>query len=477
MLLSEIEERERRFKLAMRAGIPILLLIGLVLYTAVFSDDTIRFSLHNLILIGALLFATVYFIYFLMELTVNESLTDPTTQSFNHRAFIHKLHKHKPKSLILFVIKNLYTVNEHYSTQEVDRMLFQLVHKLNEAFKSSGVPKASIARRYGAEFLIALDHDNTDISTIIEKFIEENSQINDIELDYAFAVITDVGDDIDKEIVHLKDLIRMQTRTETSTRYDIQIKDAKELSEIEQEIVSALDHRHIKLQFRPILNVHTNRFDIFEINARLSPPGGKPIAPKIYLPVINRLGLGREYDMLLVTHLLDLLPLTDDHVAFSFNLSPFSLRNKHFTDEFFKALQQAKTEPNRLIIELYERKTHHNLGNYLQTLHHYRKKGVRIAIDNFGSSNASMEYMKHFRFDFVQFDREYIASLTETHTAAMLHSLIRMAKELHIKTIAKWVDKPSQKEKLIAMGIDYLQGYGIAQPFNEDELIRHYTKE
>jgi len=67
MLLSERQERERRFKLALRAGIPVILLVSLVLYSTFLRDNTLEFSLENSFLIGAIFFITVYFIYFLME--------------------------------------------------------------------------------------------------------------------------------------------------------------------------------------------------------------------------------------------------------------------------------------------------------------------------------------------------------------------------------------------------------------------------
>ncbi len=87
-----------------------------------------------------------------------------------------------------------------------------------------------------------------------------------------------------------------------------------------------------------------------------------------------------------------------------------------------------------------------------------------------------MEYMKHFDFDLVQFDRDYVTKLDEKHTRAMLTSLIHMAKELHITTVAKWVDKEKQKEELISLGIDYLQGFGIARALSETQLIEKYNK-
>ena len=477
MLLSELEERERRFKLALRAGIPVVLLISLVFYSIFFKESTITFDTESAVLFGSLLFVTVYFIYFLMELSVKESLLDQTTQGFNERAFVKKLERFRPKTLVLFVVKNLSTINENYSTNEVDRLLYSLVHKLNDALRNAGFPKAVIARRYGAEFIIALEKEAPSIEETLKAFIEQNHTIDTIELDYAFTVITNTGEDITKDIQHLKDLLTMQEKQKESSGKAKQLtSDSRALSEIERNITSALEKRSLMLSFRPLLNTHTNSVDIYEVSAKLKTPHSGEILPRVYLPVINRLGLGRVYDMALLEHVLELLPLLDESVSLSFNLSPFSLRDESFQNAFFKKLETLGVDPRRIIIELYERKTHHNLSGYLKTLNRFRAKGVRIAIDNFGSSNASMEYMKHFDFDLVQFDRDYVTKLDEKHTRAMLTSLIQMAKELQITTVAKWVDKEKQKEELISLGIDYLQGFGIAKALSETQLIEKYNK-
>jgi len=475
MLLSELEERERRFKLALRAGIPVVLLISLVFYSTFFREESFSVDLETAVLFGSLVFITVYFIYFLMELSVKESLIDQTTQGFNKRAFIHKLEQYQPKTLILLIIRNLSTINENYSTEEVDRLLYKIIHKLNDTLSNEGLPKALIARRYGAEFLIAIDQERKDIESIFKRFIENNHLIDQIEVDYAFAAITNTGKELEKDILHLKDLINMKEKHLHSDKKAGSVKDSRELSEIETCILHALEHKTLLLNFRPILNVRTNKIDIYEVSVRLQSTDRGEILPKVYLPIINRLGKGRLYDMVLIEHILKLLPLIDTHVCLSFNLSPFSLRDESFQKAFFARLKESGIDPSRIIIELYERKTHHNLSGYLKTLNMFRAQGVRIAIDNFGSSNASMEYMKHFQFDIVQFDRDYVTKLDDKNTYSMLNSLVQMAKDLDIITIAKWVDRPKQKEILITMGIDYLQGFGIAKSFSERELIQRYN--
>ncbi len=471
MLQSERQERGRRFSLALRAGIPIILLISLVFYSIFFKENRVDLTLENIILFASIVFITVYFIYFLINLSVNETLVDLATQGYNEKAFIAQLEAYKPKTIALLVIKNLSTISENYSTDEVDLLLYTVVHKLHNEFNKAGFGNTLIARRYGAEFLIAVNKESKEIQTIFENFIEYNRSINDIELDYAFAMVKNTDEHIGKTILHLKDLLTTQYQDKGSTA----VQDAKKLSDMESAVIQALKEKNLLLSFRPLLNTQTDTIDIYEISVKLKSSSMGSILPRIFLPIVNRLGLGREYDLAIFKHVLELLPLVDDAISFSFNLSPFSLRDEGFQKKFFALLDEASIDPSRLIIELYERKTHHNLSGYLQTLKKFRSRGIRIAIDNFGSSNASMEYMKYFHFDIVQFDRDYVTKLEDTNTHTILNSMITMAKELQITTVAKWVDKPEQKESLTSMGIDYLQGYGIAKMISEAQLIKKYN--
>lgn len=475
MLLSELEERGRRFRLALRAAIPILLLVFLVFYTVFLKNKNIDLGLENQLLLAGIVFISVYFVYFLMEISAKETLVDQTTKGFNQKSFIKKLQHYKPKSLALLIVDNLETLNDHYGVEEIDLLLYALIHQLNSDLIQQGLTHALIGRRYGAEFLIALNENHQNIQLILNNIIEKNKTINDIELDYKFAVITNTDQDFEKIISQLKDIIQTQNSSTPEQKNNNIVKDAKEITDIETSVIDALKKEDISLTFRPLLNVKNNKVDIYELSVKLKSKNKSSILPKVYLPIINRLGLGREYDWLLVKRVLALLPLLDESISLTFNLSPFSLRSKTFQEKFFSALEQADIHPSRLIVQLYERKAHHNLSGYLETLKCIRAKGIRICIDNFGASNASMEYIKYFKFDMVQFDRDYVTNLNDQTNYAMLRSLIKMGQDLDILTVAKWVDKAEQKASLKLLGIDYLQGFGIGESLNEKDLIDKYN--
>lgn len=475
MLLSQKEERSRRFTLALRAGIPVLILLFLVFVTTIYKGDSLELDLKDGILLTAMTFVTIYFIYFLMNLSVQETMIDETTQGFNKKAFIKKLEHDRPNTLAYVNIPNLESLGENYSADQIDNLLYTLTRKLNLIFKQNGLDEVLIGRHRGSEFLIALNHMDQDIHSILQTLVQENSHINHMEVDYKFAVIRLSNNDFDKAIVQLRDLVASQSVGKRKEIPIESIKDTKELSQIEKSVIQSIQNKKLLLSFRPLLNTHNDTIDTYEIAIKLKSNNNKDILPRVFLPIVNRLGLGREYDLTLVKHVINLLPLVDKNISFTFNLSPFSLRDKNFQEKLFNYIQEHQIDPSRLIIQLYERKTHHDLSGYLKTLTKFRSHGLRICIDNFGSSNASMEYMKHFKFDMVQFDRDYVTNLEDETTYAMLHSLIKMSKDLQVQTVAKWVDNDEQKKMLRVLGINYIQGFGVSKPINETELISRYN--
>jgi len=475
MLFSEKEERGRRFTLALRAGIPVLLLVFLVFYTTIYKGEDFTFSVKDGALLTAITFITIYFIYFLMNLSVQETMLDETTHGFNKKTFIKKLQSYRPKSIAALNIVNLLTLIENYSNDQIDNLLYTVTHELNLLFKQNGLDQVLIGRLHGSEFVIALNENHDNIQTILETMIKENSRINNIEVAYKFAVITNTHDDFEKTILQLQDIISSQSSRDDKQKNIQSTQDSKDLSVIEKDVITAIQKKSLLLSFRPLLNTHTDIIDTYEIAIKLKSDSKTDILPRVFLPIVNRLGLGREYDFTLIKHVIDLLPLVDDTISFTFNISPFSLRDNSFQTKLFDYLKEKDVNPSRLIIQLYERKAHHDLSGYLKTLKNFRAQGMRICIDNFGSSNASMEYMKHFKFDMVQFDRDYVTNLDNETNYAMLHSLIKMSKDLEVKTVAKWVDNEEQKKKLRVLGIQYMQGFGISKPINETELINRYN--
>lgn len=238
MLLSQKEERGRRFSLALRAGIPVLLLVFLVLYSIIDKSDEINISIKDGILLGAITFIAIYFIYFFMNLSAQETMIDETTQGFNKKTFMKRLQEYRPNTIACLNIENLQSLNENYSSEQIDYLLYSTTQKLNLLFKQHGLSEILIGRYRGSEFLIALNNKDQNIHHMLKVMINENSYIDDMEIDYKFAVITNTKENFDKTIIQLRDLITSQSVGHIEEKNFDNTKDATELSSIEQCVIA-----------------------------------------------------------------------------------------------------------------------------------------------------------------------------------------------------------------------------------------------
>jgi EAL domain-containing protein (putative c-di-GMP-specific phosphodiesterase class I) len=472
MLVSQKIERERKFKLALRAGLPILALIGLIVYS-VFQEENIILNTVVIALFIAMCFITVYFIFFIIELSASEKMIDDVTNIFKEQSFIKVAKKYKTDVIALIEIGNFDTIEEFYNTFEIENMLKIFVNKLNMSLKQNDFNFTIMGRRNHNGFLIATKGDDKEkLLDTIKVFTDKNNKINTIDIEYNFA-ITDSTKLYDKTILYLKDLIKIQKNTSKTESLENNIK----IEDIEKLTLQALEHKNLIFTYKPLMSLKDNNINIYEVFVKLKANNSEDLLPRFYLPILNSLGLSREYDLTIAKHIVRILEKIDKNVSIAFNLSPFSLRDVGFQKKLLKIIKSSDINPSRIIIQLYEKKTHHDLSGYLKILESLRDEGVRICIDNFGSSNSSMDYLRHFNFDMIQFDRDYTQNIYDDKTSSILSSMVEMSKKNSITTIAKWVDKKEQKELLEAFDIDYIQGFEVHKPLYEDEFLNKLQKE
>jgi len=120
------------------------------------------------------------------------------------------------------------------------------------------------------------------------------------------------------------------------------------------------------------------------------------------------------------------------------------------------------------VFEITERETVKSFALLERFVQNLKLEGYRFAIDDFGSGFSSFHYIKKFPIDFIKIDGEFIVNMEVDHKdLAFVKSIVSLAKELEIKTVAEFVESASQLELLREIGIDYVQGYHIGKPSAE----------
>ena len=422
-----------------------------------------------------MLFAVVYFVYFSMELARKETLLDRVTEGYHYESFLERVRRRRPQSLAAIQLANLREINETFGVARADKMLKSLTLLLGEELLGRWDREGCIGRKTGAELLLALKVDPPVLQKALEEFTHAHEQIDGIDVEYHYAVIHNNEQDPEQTLDRLRDLL-VRREVEKNDSYPVNVTaDARRIGDEERLILESLKRGDLHLHFRPLLNLRTGVAEIYEVGVRMQTLEGAKILPKAFLPVINRNNLGESYDLLIVEKLLEISSLVDPKIAFSFNLSPFSLRKEAFLDQMLQRIEKSGVQPHRCIVELYERRKYHRMEEYARFLKRLRSRGVRICLDNFGAQNASMEYVRELSFDMIQFDREYTRELDNGKTLPILKSFVSMAHEMGSLCVAKWVDNSRKTRLLKEIGVDYIQGYAAGKVLDEEELIRAYN--
>ncbi|WP_236579216.1 EAL domain-containing protein [Hydrogenimonas urashimensis] len=476
MLFSEKQERARRFRLALRMGIPILLLISVLVFYF-FRQSRLQIERLDIAVFVAVLFISVYFLFFLINLGQSETLVDRMTGAFNRDSLMDALKKamkhEKEYSILLLRLDNLPFISDHYGIERGDRLLKVFVSVLNEFFRRHDLKEPLIGRYHGGDFIIGLPLEAQESLNLIEDFVSTYREISNLAVEFKYAAVQkESASDLNALITYLYDTISQQKgssekKEPQEKRLDIDL--------LEREIVEAVHDGALLLHYIPTLNSRKNEIDLFEVGVRLKTKNNGILPPKKFIPVVNRMGLEKAFDAALFESICKDAVRVRSDIQFSFNISPFSLRNESFVETIKTVASREGVEYERIIIELFENRAFKDITRYRMILEELRELGIKFALDNFGAPNASFEYIKKLPVDMVQFDRDFTISYNNPKISSLLKGYIQACRSMGIKTLIKWVDTEEALERFRQLGIDYIQGFIVSnRPLGSEQLIKKY---
>jgi diguanylate cyclase (GGDEF)-like protein len=153
------------------------------------------------------------------------------------------------------------------------------------------------------------------------------------------------------------------------------------------------------------------------------------------------------------------------------NLSLRQFQDSDFVETVSRILTESGLEPQYLELELTESLLMDNAELTIETLHRLRSLGIKISIDDFGSGYSSLSYLKNLPIDVLKIDQTFVRDLTtDANDIAIVKTIITLAHNLRLKTIAEGVETEEQSTILSNLGCDELQGYLFSKPLATDAL-------
>ncbi|HUS96506.1 MAG TPA: EAL domain-containing protein, partial [Hyphomicrobiaceae bacterium] len=126
---------------------------------------------------------------------------------------------------------------------------------------------------------------------------------------------------------------------------------------------------------------------------------------------------------------------------------------------------------SRLMIEITETAAIEDLEQSIAFVDTLKELGCLVAIDDFGAGYTSFKNLKHLAVDIVKIDGSFVKNLaTDPGDRIFLETMVRLAENFGMKTVAEWVGCEETAGIVRDVGITYMQGYYFGQPIEQSEI-------
>lgn len=245
------------------------------------------------------------------------------------------------------------------------------------------------------------------------------------------------------------------------------------------EFRRAIERDSFELFVQPILSLNSMAVGPhYEVLLRMQ--GGEDgedyILPDTFLPAAERYGLSAQIDRWVVTKLLaifaDNQQLAREGAEYWVNLSSVSLGDAQFLDFLENSIAAAMLPKGAINFEITETAVMRNLTEARSAMERLKVLGCRFALDDFGTGSASFAYLKQLPVDVVKIDGGFVKDiLNDKIDHIFVKSIIDIARVMHIKTVAEYVESDAIFAEIAALNADYAQGYVIGRPKPLGELL------
>ncbi len=232
----------------------------------------------------------------------------------------------------------------------------------------------------------------------------------------------------------------------------------------------ALEQNRFELAFQPIksLGASTEK-EHYEVLIRLRSDTGELIAPGEFLPAAETYNLMPHIDKWVVENFCKWLKENpDDYDALelaSINLCGQSLADRDVKQYILECFARYQIDARKICFEITEGQAIREISRTLSFMDAFKELGCSFSLDDFGVGFCSYSYLKQLPIDYLKIDGSFVRDiLVDATDFAMVRSFSELANAVGVKTVAEFVETKEIEAKLISIGIDYVQGYGIAKP-------------
>jgi diguanylate cyclase (GGDEF)-like protein len=234
------------------------------------------------------------------------------------------------------------------------------------------------------------------------------------------------------------------------------------------EVRGALGRGEFLLEYQPQIELQSGRITGVEALVRWHHPKHGVLAPPRFIPLIEQTALIGPLTLALVDQAVGQLvtwrKLGID-VQMSVNLSARNLVDAELPQQVADILGRHRVAPDRLVVEVTESAAMVDPRRAVAVLAALRATGIGVSVDDFGTGNASIEYLAQLPGTEIKIDKSFITGiLADPRAEAIVRSTIDLARNLELTVVAEGIETEMVLHHVTALGCDIGQGYFISRP-------------
>jgi diguanylate cyclase (GGDEF)-like protein len=384
-------------------------------------------------------------------------------------------------AVLLIDLDRFTEINNTLGSANGDEVLREVARRLREE-----LPGGALAARLGGDEYAVLCPRTAGVSealsavaavqSCLEAPVTRDGVALNIEASIGVAVMGEYAHDRD-ELLRRADAALAHARSRASRievySADCEQFDAEGLALLGQ-VRGALERGEFVLHYQTKIDIPSRRIVGVQALVRWQHPEHGLLAPMRFIPLIEQTALVGPVTLHVVEEALKQMARWRSRgidLETSVNLSARNLLDPALPGQIALLLQRHAVPAERLTVEVTESATVVDRGRAVAGLEALRSSGVGVSIDDFGTGNASIEYLTTLPASEIKIDRSFITDILEdTRAEAIVRSTIDLARNLELTVVAEGIETEAVLEHLAALGCDVGQGCLVSRPLSAEEL-------
>lgn len=386
---------------------------------------------------------------------------------------------HRLFAVLFLELDRFKVINDSLGHALGDRLLILIARRIKSVLR----PGDSVARLGGDEYTILLDglDDEGDALRVAERIqsdlrapfdLRGNEVYTSASIGIAFSHLRYAHPG---ELIRDADTAMYRAKAQGKARHEVfdqaMYRYAIQRLQLETELRHAVEREDFEIHYQPIVRIADERIVGFEALVRWRHAERGLIPPIDFIPLAEETGmilaLGQQ---VLREACRQMRRWQQSHAAHadltvSVNLSCKQFVQADLAAKIADVLAETKLDARSLKLELTESVLMEHDETAVATLNRLRAIGVEISIDDFGTGYSSLAYLHRLPIDILKIDRSFVASMNDSpEKHEITRTVISLAHNLGMRTIAEGVETRGQIERLLALDCEYAQGYLFSRP-------------